>query len=998
MRYKQSLDDRDRYLDTSILQFTRTIFLPFDSSNKHGPNPISAFFFLTEALFFQLPKHQQHSNARYCIRYLRYLRDLSPEAFGISSNKVATLLVHALCVQARLEPDNAIGCFEEMSVLCQELLASDLYHILKTDRNDALLTAFDNFGGTVVAHFSKSLDQHSQRVVETLREANRRLPSLQLVSLAVFMILCSHFTMTLSNDDYQEAMDFLDGSLVPHSSTDSSDSYLGVASNLAAGMAYLRVSLHKNPEYLEEAIFRHRSCLDSISPADPERHVVVRSLAELERRRLDEFGVTGGLPELHSSNPKVILPSFSDLAASLDQSNVVKMNMATLYQHFIAIRSTDLLTERADIEEAVKYCRLLLKSLEQSPYVAMIIHATIAGSGLFLYRAFELTNNAEYLDESIDVCRGIVKTPHAQYFHFMVFQGLIGGLLARFRLSRDRNTFDEVMEVYPIAVTNTYANLPDQFEMSCRWAQLARDYSHSSIPTAYKTAISLMQDSLTFAPTLEIQHFRLVTMRNDYKTLPSHYASYLVHIGQLKEAVEILERGRGLLWSEMRGLRTSIDQLRVVDTDLAEKFAAINRDLEALTTLGSPNAWADAEKVEDGEEMGPFGRILVKQRKLLDEQHGLITQIRSLPGFENFLMAPSFDALCSAAACGPVIIINHSQWRSDILILLHNSPPSLITTTNDFYQRAIELSDRLVNTRKQHRLESKQYQHALRSVLEGLYELVGRPVIDELHKLNVPEQSRVWWCPTSVFCFLPLHAMGPIPSEDGFRRYFLDLYIPSYTPTISALIESRKFSRQSLEKPSLLLVAQPDESLLHAWPEISCIQRLDTDVTPLISEMATPSAVVEGLQDHRFAHFVCHGNLESGKPFDASFQLYGGKRLTLLDIVQSQLATAEFAFLSACHTAEITDGSVADEALHLAAAVQYCGFRSVVGTMWAMADMDGHGLVENFYKSTFSKEESWTSVPYHQRTARALRDAVKKLCRRKGVPLQRWVNFVHYGA
>jgi hypothetical protein len=223
MRYKQSLDDRDRYLDTSILQFTRTIFLPFDSSNKHGPNPISAFFFLTEALFFQLPKHQQHSNARYCIRYLRYLRDLSPEAFGISSNKVATLLVHALCVQARLEPDNAIGCFEEMSVLCQELLASDLYHILKTDRNDALLTAFDNFGGTVVAHFSKSLDQHSQRVVETLREANRRLPSLQLVSLAVFMILCSHFTMTLSNDDYQEAMDFLDGSLVPHSSTDSSD-------------------------------------------------------------------------------------------------------------------------------------------------------------------------------------------------------------------------------------------------------------------------------------------------------------------------------------------------------------------------------------------------------------------------------------------------------------------------------------------------------------------------------------------------------------------------------------------------------------------------------------------------------------------------------------------------------------------------------------------------------------------------------------------------------
>ena len=393
-----------------------------------------------------------------------------------------------------------------------------------------------------------------------------------------------------------------------------------------------------------------------------------------------------------------------------------------------------------------------------------------------------------------------------------------------------------------------------------------------------------------------------------------------------------------------------------------------------------------------------FGRVVVKQRKLLDERNSLITQIRSLPGFENFLMAPSFDTLRSAAACGPVIIINHSMWRSDIVILLHDLSPCVITTTDDFYDSAIELRDRLVNTRRQHCLESRQYQHALRYVLQGLYELVGRPVIAELCRLKIPKQSRVWWCPTSVFCSLPLHAMGPIPSDDGRTRYFLDLYIPSYTPTLSALIESRKFSRQSAEEPSLLLVAQPDGSLANAWPEIWHVQRLGTKVTSLISKRATPSAVVEGLRDHQFAHFVCHGTLESGKPFDASFQLYGGQRLTLLDIVRSRLATAEFAFLSACHTAEVTEGSVADEALHLTAAVQYCGFRSVVGTMWAMADMDGHGLVEDFYMSTFSKEGSGASVPFYERTARALRDAVKKLRRKEGVTLERWVNFVHYGA
>jgi hypothetical protein len=34
--------------------------------------------------------------------------------------------------------------------------------------------------------------------------------------------------------------------------------------------------------------------------------------------------------------------------------------------------------------------------------------------------------------------------------------------------------------------------------------------------------------------------------------------------------------------------------------------------------------------------------------------------------------------------------------------------------------------------------------------------------------------------------------MGPIPSDDGKELYFSDLYIPSYTPTLSTLIDFRK--------------------------------------------------------------------------------------------------------------------------------------------------------------------------------------------------------------
>ncbi len=97
----------------------------------------------------------------------------------------------------------------------------------------------------------------------------------------------------------------------------------------------------------------------------------------------------------------------------------------------------------------------------------------------------------------------------------------------------------------------------------------------------------------------------------------------------------------------------------------------------------------------------------------------------------------------------------------------------------------------------------------------SLYDLVSRPVIKGLNELNVPEQSRVWWCPTSVFCPLPLHAIGPIPSGVGPPRYFLNLYIPSYTPSLSTLMESRKPDSQAIDSVVRCLIHL--DWLVAAW-------------------------------------------------------------------------------------------------------------------------------------------------------------------------------------
>lgn len=977
----------------AILHYAQAILISLPSAGS-GQNVVGMFFFLAWALAFRSLTFKQLNDVTFCIKYLRYLQYQPLESFGIMipPNDVKGFLVLALGVQVETGSGDVVRDVDEMMVLCQELLDSGI-------SGEPLAGVIGALCLAVGANIGQLPDQQPpEQMIKCLRETNMRLDSHTYGhSLAWFLKI--RFEATFSIDDYEEAMAILDKIMASrsHENCSKSKSCVERASHLCLLMAGARMYIYGELEYLEEAIDRCRAFLSIVSADDPLHLHYTRWLARLLEQRSRDLGVTEGLQEAHSIGLEVAhFPSFSHLAASLAKYTSpiphYLMKQEDLLDFVALVNSMEFAADIPDIEGAIKCCRLSLTLLHPSD--PLVSHPASC-LGHLLFHEFRRTDKIDYLHEAITVLRGIFKLPGAQWNHFSLSRVLLTFLFSRFSLLNDRKDLDEVMQLFSVAVNDTRASAPDRFETSCAWADDARTYMHPTTSIAYESAISLMQDSLLFAPTLETQHHGLVKSRDSSEKLPLDLASYQISRDQLKEAIENLERGRALLWSEMRGFRTSIDHLRAVDSHLAESFTAVNRKLEMLITSVFPDVAIHGGD-ERSEGTGAFGRLVVQQRKLLAERYELVSRIQALPGLGNFLKTLQFDTLRSAALHGPVIIINHSKWRSDILVLLHDAHPSLITTTDDFYDRAIELRGRLVRTRNECVLESKRYEHALRSVLKSLYELVGQPVIKELRRLKIREQSRIWWCPTSVFCSLPLHAMGPIPSNDGIKRYFSDLYIPSYTPTLNALIESRKPGRSSLDKPSVLLVANPDGNLLQAWPEIWFIQRLGTKVTTLIGKSATPSSVVEGLKDHQFTHFVCHGNLKPEKPFNASFGLYGGKHLTLLDIVRSRLPSAEFAFLSACHTAELTEGSIADEGLHLTAAVQYCGFRSVVGTMWAMADQDGEGLVELFYNSIFSGDES--GLPYYERSAKALRDAVQSLRRKKMLPLERWVNFVHYGA
>ena len=949
------------------------------------------------------------------IKYLRNLHDQTPETSHSPRHEITTPLVDMLAARVKGRPGDALEDINEIVALCRELLTSNT-------PPDSSISAFQALTRAVLDELYRSRQIHSlDQAIECLREALKTCASGQ-VSLDLANLLSARFLTCHIDDDYQEAKAVLHTITVSRPTRDLSDSYRIQASALIAAIGHARSIVNSNLEDSEGAVSRCRSFLDNCSLfGDPLHPVVTELLAGYAERGSENLGLFQGA-QVHSNvDPLPLSLQLGPFGDGVDESDVVQtVSSLTVVEEKIKrlrhLRSTTLPgTERqrkclndlvrcydvkvsltqdvTAMEEAIKYRRMLLATTHPSD-PSKPFHLSSLGN--FLYLAFGRTKRVECLDESITLHREVLGVDNVRLIHFVTIRRLIESLTVRWRLSRHKSDMDEIMRLFTLGVTGRNATVTSRFELACHWAYTARISRHPSVLTAYTSAMSLMQESLVFAPTLPTQHDRLVEKSDLYEKTPLNFASYHIRAGQLERAIETLEQGRALLWSEMRGLRTSTDRLRAENPVLAERFTAINQELEILTTSASSNGsmGMDDEEFEGDKWTEQFPGLIEKQQELLKERDTLISKIRGLSSLENFLLPLPFDTLRSAASHGPVIIINHCKWRSDIIIVLHNFPPSLITTPHTFFGRVNGLKDTLLGIRQRCGPDSKQYVCALNSVLVDLYELIGAPVIKRLDELGIPEQSRVWWCPTSVFGYLPLHAMGPIPSTGKGKRYFSDMYISSYTPTLSALIISRDSVAQISGLPNLLLVAQPDPSLPGVSGEIQVIQSLNLSVTSLISQSATPPTVLDGLRHHQFCHFACHGALTTGKPFDASLILYDEIPLMLLDIVRSQLPAGECAFLATCHTAEISDESIPDEALHLSAAMQYSGFRSVIGTMWAMADEDGQYLAKYFYESMFSDERQ--GVPYYERSARALAVAVQML-RRRGVSPERWVNYAHFG-
>ena len=193
-----------------------------------------------------------------------------------------------------------------------------------------------------------------------------------------------------------------------------------------------------------------------------------------------------------------------------------------------------------------------------------------------------------------------------------------------------------------------------------------------------------------------------------------------------------------------------------------------------------------------------------------------------------------------------------------------------------------------------------------------------------------------------------------------------DLYVSSYTPSLSGLIRMRervraqKKARDAAGLANAISFAAVGQARLsadmklgelveveHEIKRIRNETNMPQDVTfeTVTGEAATIEDAIQAFRDHRWVRVACdcHEAQHATKPFESWFAMGDGK-LTLMRIIQERYTNSEFAFLSACHTA-VGDASTPDETLHLAAGMQLAGFNGVIGTLWRVDDAVAHRFV-----------------------------------------------------
>ncbi|MDX8140631.1 CHAT domain-containing protein [Lentzea sp. BCCO 10_0061] len=462
----------------------------------------------------------------------------------------------------------------------------------------------------------------------------------------------------------------------------------------------------------------------------------------------------------------------------------------------------------------------------------------------------------------------------------------------------------------------------------------------------------------------------------------SEAAACALRLGDPHKALELLERGRGILLGQLTETRRDLSDLLSQRPDLGEEFAQLG---EKMTVLGASVGPVSAEaRGSAGDE----------HRRIVREWERVRDEVRAMPGFESFLRprVPDLDRLTENRL---VVVVNVATRQSDAVILADGRTTCLPLPEADYLSVARRFKDFTSAVGRLHdpygSAETRwEAGTVILDTLGWLWTAIAQPVLASLGaELGGDTPPRLWWCPTGLLSFLPLHAAGDytaVPAQ-GVGDHVMSSYTTTLN-TLSATDIPAPSSHRASPDPRLLVVATPQAPgtlpLRHSTADARALTDLFPRTKVLAGEAATKAGVLRELAAHDWAHFACHTRSDPFGRTASELVLQDGT-LSLPDISALSL-DAELVFLASCGSAA---GAfyLADEAHHVASSFQLAGFTHVIATLWEIADGDATQFTATLYGLLAM------GMPPHEAIHRVTRDL--RACYPRSPWL--WAPYVHMG-
>lgn len=716
-------------------------------------------------------------------------------------------------------------------------------------------------------------------------------------------------------------------------------------------------------ETLDEAVERHHRAVDGY-PVDHidgimVRHNLGRALLALGDATTDHALVGQAVEVLRRVVTTAIERSHPDLAG---------------FQQDLAFALNTRFRVAGDVsalEEQVATLREASTGLEKRPGAARDLGSDLGNA---MRRLAEQTDDPALLNHAIATQQQAVSgfspdDPAAA----MVHSNLARALHVRYERTADYEDRTKAIELFQSVAQLDAAPSWLRARAARRWGELdAKAGNWEGAETGLSLAVELL-------PRLAAQNLQRGDQERHLMHEPGLVADAVaaaLHTGKVERAAVLFERGRGVLTAQAMDLRTDLTELTQRDAGLAAEFTRLRDALDLAGDSDRRRLWAN-------------------------EWDELLQKIRNLEGFADFLRALTAEQIRAAACDGPIVMVNVSDYRSDAIVVQTGGidvvPLPLVTrkSTESEWISFVVGVDMSVD---EDLLTAEQLAKAawrVRAGLQWLWDAIVGPVLTQLGLAAPPvgkPLGRMWWLPSALLNFLPLHAAGG-RSDTGVAVSALDLVISSYTPTVRSLLRVRERGRAIDSAIGPLVVAMPNTpgmgDLPGAREDAEYLQQTFPGVGTLINERAMKNVVLEKLPEHPWVHFSCHGDSDRVNPSASHLFVAEAEELTVLEVSRKRV-DGEFAFLAACRTSQ-SGLALVDEAVHLAGAFQLAGYRHVLAAMWPIEDKVALSISRCVYTQI---RPGSTSV---KNAAKILHDAVRKIRNELPEHPVLWASYVHLG-